>query len=161
MVGVDSIFNSLRSADRAPFKCTRNLFPDNRLRHSLSPSSPIGLGAAWEAIRERHPGRSKGRCDCQMFPINIGKTSSVAGARRMSPLEFRALGNCPCAGACAARTGQTPARATCHAPARTGRNDRLHNSRTLRAAFHPVRGRYRLCTLKRYGVGQSQPRTSV
>jgi len=139
-----------------------NLFPDNRLRHSLSRvANRIRSGLVGDPC----PASRSVKCDCQMFPINIGKTSFVAGVKSMSPLEFPAVGNWPVVrrvGVCAARTGQTPARATCHdAPARTGHDDRLHNSRRLRTAFRPVRGRYRLRTLKRYGVGQGRPRTSI
>ena len=47
----------------------------------------------------------------------------------------------PRAGACAARTGQTPVRATCHDASErgTGRHDHPHNNRKLRATFRPAR----------------------
>jgi hypothetical protein len=43
------VFNRPQSADRATFKCSRNLFPANRLSHSVSPVlDQVGLGAAWK-----------------------------------------------------------------------------------------------------------------
>ena len=62
------VFNRPRSADRATFKCSRNLFPENRLSHCVSPVlDEVGLGAAWKVIRDqRHTAVDglKGRQSC-------------------------------------------------------------------------------------------------
>jgi hypothetical protein len=82
--------------------------------------------------------------DCQTFPIKIGKSLSVTDAGSVSLLQFRAAGTAgivPVRAHAQPGPGQTPVRATCHDASErgTGRHDRPHNNRKLRAIFRPAR----------------------
>ena len=81
------VFNRPQSADRATFKCGRNLFPDNRRSHGVPPRPPpVNLGVVWKAIRDRRHTSSK-VSPLPNVPGNPGKICSAPGGSIVSLCE--------------------------------------------------------------------------